>query len=322
MAANIAFRIWPFQFRILALLAVVPFVRAQMPTNQSPPQPAERAGGRAEFEVATIKPAEPGTHVYPTVGLWFDDSPAPPGGHFLAQGTLPDFIQFAYSVMAPTQQVKQMAAKSPKWVGERQWVIEAKADGSPTKDQLRLMLRSLLEDRFRLATHFEAREWPVLVLVLNKPGMAGRRLRPHTEGLACDAPWAAPPDRTAPSVPPGGFVPTCGSAQAIDGPDHTVLFGARALTMTDLAEGLSTLPTIREMDRPVVDQTGLTGTFDFTLQWTLDFTAPTPSSISSTELTGPTLQDALKDELGLKLKPAKASVQVLVIDHVEPPSPN
>jgi uncharacterized protein (TIGR03435 family) len=201
-------------------------------------------------------------------------------------------------------------------------VIEAKADGNPTKDQMRLMMQSLLADRFKLAVHFETQEQPVLALVPIKEGKTGPRLRPHAEGLACDAKWTAPADRTAASVPPGGFMPTCGDVAVIFGPNHTFILGARNVTLHFIAANLSTIPAVADFGRPVVDQTGLTGTYDVSLNWLPD-RSENPSGVTEPlDAQEPFFEESLKDQLGLKLKPTKARIQTLVIDHVEQLSPN
>jgi uncharacterized protein (TIGR03435 family) len=182
------------------------------------------------------------------------------------------------------------------------------------------MVQSLLADRFKLAVHFEAKELPAFALVSVKPGATGPRLRPHAEGLACDAKWIAPPDRTSPSVPPGGFMPTCGSVALLLGPNHTFILGSRDIVMDHLAYYL---PTLIPFGRPIVDRTGLAGSFDLSLQF-----AQEPNGASTADATaqsyseGPTAFEALKEQLGLTLKPIKAPLRFLVIDHVEQPSPN
>jgi uncharacterized protein (TIGR03435 family) len=75
------------------------------------------------------------------------------------------------------------------------------------------------------------------------------------------------------------------------------------------------------VDRPVLDRTGLTGSFDFSLEWSL---APDPAQPPDSQPadTGPTFLEALQEQLGLKLKSARGPVDVLVIDHVEHPTEN
>jgi hypothetical protein len=87
-------------------------------------------------------------------------------------------------------------------------VIDAKADGNPTKDQMRLMMQSLLADRFKLRAHFETKQVPVLALTLVKPGKLGPKLLPHSEGPPCPDtseilnPLTTPP----PALPKAGDV--------------------------------------------------------------------------------------------------------------------
>ena len=97
------------------------------------------------------------------------------------------YITFAYKLWPTQQQGEALLAQLPKWAREESIVIEAKADGNPTKDQMRLMVQSLLADRFKLTLHFERRQTPVFALALAKPGRLGPKLRPHAEGPPCDA---------------------------------------------------------------------------------------------------------------------------------------
>jgi uncharacterized protein (TIGR03435 family) len=271
------------------------------------------------FDVASIRPSD--SQVRANFGLSIDDTSIPPGGHLSANFSLKTYIEFAYKVMPTKEQEQSMLAHLADWVGVDNYTIEARADGNPTKDQMRLMMQSLLAERFKLAVHFETHESPVLALVLVKVGRLGPRLRLHAEGLSCEAKWTLPPDRSSPSVPPGGFLPSCGTTQAISGPNNTVIMGARDITLSHIASYLS---SVRDFGRPVVDQTGLSGTFDFSLNWALEPTSTMSLSTGvQSDAGGPDLTEALRDQLGLKLLSEKsAPVQVLVIDHVERPSPN
>jgi uncharacterized protein (TIGR03435 family) len=204
--------------------------------------------------------------------------------------------------------------------------IEARAPGNPTKDQMRLMMQSLLADRFRLRAHFETHEGPVYALTLVRLGRTGPKLRPHADGPACpDFEMAAPaipaPPRNASDV----FPPVCGWPQI-----RGTLAGARDVAMEIIAEetihGFGSM--VGEVDRPVVDQTGLKGRYDFTLQLppgTLSFSVsvapPNPDGIP-TDPRGTPFLDALRKQLGLKLVSSKGPIRKLVIDHVEPPSAN
>ena len=275
------------------------------------------------YEVASIRPGDPGKFIRPTIDLSIEDTPITPGGAFIADFSLPIYIEFAYKILLTREQEQAMVAHLPKWVDAQPFVIDAKAPmADVTKDQMRLMMQSLLADRFKLAVHFETADQPVLALVLSKPGTLGPRLRPHAQGLACDAKWTAPPDRTSPSVLPGEFVPSCGVVQAINVVDHTILFGARNVTLQSLVADLATLPPVAEFGRPVVNQTGLAESYDFSLNWLPDRSVSASGAGEPPDAQGPSFLEALKEQLGLKLKPTRAVVRTLVIDHVEEPSPN
>jgi uncharacterized protein (TIGR03435 family) len=303
----------------LAILCVASQARAQ----QSAPDWETKAGGKMSFEVAAIKPAEPGKRIEANISLNIDNEPAPPGGRLVVRGTLSDLIEFAYKLMTTREQEQTMLSRVPKWVASEDFVIEAKAAGNPTKDQMRLMMQSLLADRFKVALHFEMQEAPVLALLLDKAGKTGPRLRPHAEGLPCDAKWTAPPDLSSPSVAPGGFIPICGPVRAIDGPNNAAILGARDVTVQHLAYYLGTIPPVSEFGRPVVDETGLSGTYDFSMSVTLvPRGASAPGTEAQPDTGGSTFEEAMKEQLGLKLKLTRAAIQVLVIDHVERPSPN
>jgi bla regulator protein blaR1 len=307
------------------LSPAAPALAAQVsaaPLAQPPYTPAwqRAAGTKMAFEAASIHVAEPGPFLPPSFELGIEDTAVPPGGRFFASFALEDYIEFAYKVMPTPEQREVLLAALPRWAKTQYFVIQAEAPGDPTKDQMRLMMQALLADRFHLRVHFETRIEPVLALVLVRPGRLGSGIRPHSQGLACDAQWTSPLDRTAPTVPPGGLARSCGSFDGLEGPNHTWVASARNATLEQLAQYL---PYMEEFGRPVVDQTGLSGRFDFTLQWTPERRRPAGDGDSATpESTGTSPVEALKEQLGLKLQSTKAPVQILVIDHVEPPSPN
>ena len=142
---------------------------------------------KMSFDVASIRQSKPGTFTPPNFALDGGDSYAPfpdPGGQFLADFPLSVYIQFAYKLPASPERTEAMLARLPKWVATDHFEIHAKADGKPTKDQMRLMLQSLLADRFKLAAHFETQDTPVLALLLDKKGKTGPSLRSHADGPA------------------------------------------------------------------------------------------------------------------------------------------
>src|SRR5262249_24034881 len=150
-----------------------------------------------------------------------------------------------------------MLAHVPKWVLSDRYAINAEAEGNATKDQMRLMLRSLLAERFKLAVHFEHQEIRTLALVLDKPGKTGAKLYSHSNGPSCEI--------------PGVFA--CNAISAIFKPNNVISFGGRDVTMAQMAAALSGPPRLT-LELPMVDQTGLGGRFDFSVEFTLDSTAP------------------------------------------------
>jgi bla regulator protein BlaR1 len=273
------------------------------------PEWQKAAGGKLSFEVASIKPGNPETFTPPNFALDYLDTfgGAKPHGRFVAEFPLETYIAFAYKLLPRSQEQKDaMLANVPKWVSTDKYAINAEAEGDPTKDQMRLMMQSLLADRFKLAVHFERQEVPVLALVLDKPGKTGAKLYSHSNGPACD-------------VPSTVFPIVCDQLLAIGRPNSAVMMGSRNMTMAQIA---ASLIATGEVTRPVVDQTGLDGRFDFTVEWTREPKTPVPATEVQPDLPGTTFQQALQDQLGLKVKSAKAFMDTLVIDHVEKPSEN
>jgi uncharacterized protein (TIGR03435 family) len=300
-------------------------LKAQATTGETPsansnatPEWQIAAGGHTSFEVASIRPAETGARQRSNVALSMEDEAMPSGDRFSSTARLADYIDFAYKLMLVGSQRDAVYDHLPAWVTTDLFTIEARADGNPTKDQMRLMMQSLLADRFKLALHFETHDVPVMALTLVEPGKLGSRLRPHAQGPPCDA-KIPPVDRSSPKIP-DTWRPICGDIQNLDWANNTVILGSRNTTMGMLA---NYIPALAELNRPVVDQTGLNGKFDYELNFTPPWKMPQGQSTGTQlDFTGPTFLEALKDQLGLKLKPIKAPIQILVIDHVEQPSPN
>jgi uncharacterized protein (TIGR03435 family) len=279
--------------------------------------------GKISFDVASIRQSKPGTSApMPNFALDNGGSYAPfpdPGGRFTADFPLPVYIRFAYKLSLTPEQTDSMLAHLPKWVATDYFEIHAKAEGSPTKDQMRLMMQSLLADRFKLAIHFETQQVPVFALVLEKPGRTGPKLRPHSDGPPCDVHMPRPAPGNSANMD-GVFPRVCDAFMLIPAANHEMLLGSRNTTMKLIADSL---PSVGGLGRPVVDQTGLTGRFDFTLQWTRESNGPAQSGTDAPlDSQGTTLLEALKDQLGMKLKSTKAPMDVPVVDHVERPSGN
>ncbi|HTA43843.1 MAG TPA: TIGR03435 family protein [Bryobacteraceae bacterium] len=176
--------------------------------------------------------------------------------------------------------------------------IAARADHPLGPDEMRHMIQELLVDRFKLVVHREIKEVPVYALVIGK---GGQKLHESQERESDASPRT--PSRA------GGTEPGSG---------HLIF---KNESMSDFAWALSRTADIG--DRLVVDQTGLTGNYDFELMFGRD-NEPTAGADGRAPATPqlPSIFSALQDQLGLKLEPKKASVEFLEIVHVEKPSDN
>jgi len=183
--------------------------QAPIAQTQKVPQWQTAAGGKMSFDVASIRPSKPGTFTPPNFPLSRDDAYAPTAGLFTAAFPLMVYIEFAYKLWQTREQRESMLAHLPKWVATESFEIHARASGDPTKDQMRLMMQSLLADRFKLAIHFETQQVPVFALTLVEPGKTGPKLRPHADGPPCDAPMPPPPAQGWPANGPDVFPREC-----------------------------------------------------------------------------------------------------------------
>lgn len=228
------------------------------------------------FEVASIKPVPPGTR-----GVQVNSQPGKLNMHNV---NLRICLRWAYGIQ------DYQIAGGPDWLTTDRYDIVAKAEQHVEDDQLRLMLQTLLAERFQLAFHREKREGTTYALVVAKGGP-----KLHTA-------------KSSDETEMGG------------GRGH---ISARNVPMHRLANDLS-----RVTGRPVSDQTGLPGNFDFTLDWTPDEgqllgkDGGLPSDAPIPESSGPSIFTALQEQLGLKLEARKGPIETLVIDHVEKASMN
>jgi bla regulator protein BlaR1 len=278
----------------------------------SVPQWQIAAGGKMAFEVASIRPTDSFTP--PSFPMSPDNAYRPNGGLLTATFPLMTYITFAYKLFLTSDQRQALLSGLPKWVGTDRYAIQARAAGTPTNDQMRLMMQSLLAERFKLAVHFEKQQVPVFALTPIRPRKLGPQLRPHAQGPPCDDSGKPP----VASIRTPVFL--CESFSAEMRPDKTVLGGSRNNTMALIA---ATLPSMHNFDRPVIDQTGLVGTYDFTLEWTPEAGDPfAPQGATAADFQGTTFLEALKDQLGLQLESTRAEIDVLVVDHVERPTEN
>ena len=284
------------------------------------------AGGKMAFDVASVRhntnAPSPGA-LYSNFPLGPGDVYVPNGGQFRAMNfPLIAYIEFAYKITENQEQF--LLPQIPEWVTTSRFDIQATAQGNPTKDQMRLMMQSLLEDRFRLLVHYEVRQVPVLALLMVSPGTLGPLLQQHADNSPCPTVFRIP--SPAPGSPPvtldRRFPATCGGlldmAPSVPG---RVRVGARNVAMGLIANSIpggSSGVTL-----PVLDKTGLTGNFDFAVEF-----APGPDGLAAPptnfhpDTSGPTFVEALRDQLGLKLEAQQGPVDVFVIDYVEEPPVN
>ena len=295
-----------------ATLFLIPRVSAQSASDGW----EKAAGGKMSFDVASVKQNKSGLPQFgnSNIPMGEGDSYTPTGGLFSAANmSLNSYISFAYRLTF--NQARLLPSQLPRWAIQDRFDIEARAQGNPTKDQLRLKMQSLLAERFKLAAHFETKQVPVFELVVAKPPKLGSQLRPHIDDPPC-SPSGSPSDSRDKVA--GGFPSHCGAFMPMEAtaPGRQRM-GARNLPWYQLANYLGLMGRLG--DRPVLDHTGLSGNIDFVLEWT-------PGAANAPDfqpdLSGPSFPEALQDQLGLKLNSEIAPVQILVIDHIEEPSPN
>jgi len=237
--------------------------------------PAMAADAHPTFEVATIKPSAPGEGG--NANAFFSAQ----GRHFSTKSaTLVDLIKYAYTL------VPRQIQGAPDWADTTRFDIAGEPDaaGKPNLAQIQEMYQKLLADRFKLSIHRIHKQFPVYALKLEKDG---RKLSSSGDPNGHEHVLANP-------GPHGG--------------------GTLTFVNVPIAHLVSTLMAYVK-DRQVVDQTGLTGSYDFSLTFAPDPLAPGAG-------TAPDIFHAVQQQLGLKLQPRKAPVEVLVIDHVEMPTAN
>jgi uncharacterized protein (TIGR03435 family) len=247
--------------------------------------------GAPKFEVVSIRVVPPNA---PMVIREMDFTPVLPGGQYVdSRANLLLMIAFAYHVPDPSVRLVGL----PKWAQDRSFAVAAKpAAGSPAmapaenREKVRAMLRAMLEDRFHLQLHTEDRQERILSLEVAKGGIKVQEV---------DVP--VPPVKEGP-------------VGAAVGDDGGRMIGRKS-TMAGVAKAL-----VIFMKRPVVDNTGLKGYYDFDLKWT----APEGTEVGPR--LGPDgiglLRSALEDQLGLRIRTVTGPVKYWVVDHVEPPTEN
>jgi uncharacterized protein (TIGR03435 family) len=307
-----------------------------------------------EFEAATVKLSTSASgQPYANFQIGPGDFYTPSGGVFSTRNLpLIAYIYFAYKISGNDR--VSLAPQLPVWTSTTRYDIQAQSpDRMATKDQMRLMVQSFLADRFNLKIHTETRTVPVFALVLSTPGKTGPQLQPHPDG-----------DTTCSTKPTGkevGMFPaTCSGVAAMTPRKRgNIRYAARNIDFNRIAIAIPIMDATP--DRQVLDQTGLTGHYDFNLEWTpappnsappapaiptpatpdsptKDVVISTGASRSDAQWRDPRINSdrtptppnpnfdifsrALDQQLGLKLIPQQAPMPTLVLDHIDQLSEN
>jgi uncharacterized protein (TIGR03435 family) len=249
------------------------------------------------FEVASIKPS------VPDFGLRRPPSP----DRFIRQKiTLSQLLVYAYDVSA------FQVEGGDEWTRTSRFDVEAKAAERPSADQMRTMVKRLLAERFRLRLHSETKELPrYKLLKARADGRLGDRLRPSN--LDCAATTSAPDYKLPSGLLAGGEVPPCIVMLRVN--------GSGTPTITMRGTSISRLARVLEdrAGRIIIDKTGLGGAYDVDFEWELPSRSGPPTTLPRESLS---LFTVLEEQLGLKLESERGPVDVLVIDHVERPTPD
>jgi uncharacterized protein (TIGR03435 family) len=177
----------------------------------------------------------------------------------------------------------------PSWIGTDPWDIDAKSEKPVSPDDLHTMLAHLLEERFQLKIRHEQRELPIYELVVDPGAKGGPKLKEHD-----------PADLDRP--------PMGGTPAGLEGTNVTMNYFAFTLS--------------RNLDRNVIDKTGLTARYDVKLEFTRELPPGVVKPDAPDVAEGPTIFTALREQLGLRLVPAKGPVDFLVIERAEKPAEN
>lgn len=298
-------------------VAIAPVCLAQSSTHS---QSSVGMHPKLAFEIASVRENKSGGRTTSNFPLDRGDVYSPTGGRFVATNqSVVSLLIFAYKINA-SEFLGGLMRNLPTWAKTEKFDIEARApSGDPTKQDMRLMVQSLLEDRFKLRVHRERREMPVYGLYLSKPGKTGTQLKPHDPASSCAAPLPPPAAGTPFAALVGLWPATCGDGDEVAPARYRLREGGRDMTMNAIADWLT---GAGESDRAIVDRTGLDGTFDYIFEFDPESLDRDGVSIAPHDDSGPTFSEALKEQLGLQVKKGDGVVSIFVVDNIEYPSPN
>lgn len=212
-------------------------------------------------------------------------------------------IAVAYLDAGPDTVLPDRVLGGPPWMDTDTFDIEGVTDAETPRAAMTLMLRTLLQERFSLRVHSETRDAPAYAVVLSRRDQRpGPQLRQSTTD--CDGPTDRGEARRR----------RCGSGTYVDKDDGTlVVYGADS-NVDQILETIAAAHVVK-LDRPLVNRTGLDGRFSFELRFSREATTSVAAS-------GTTFFTALQEQFGFEVEQARAPLDVLVIDSVEPPTEN
>jgi uncharacterized protein (TIGR03435 family) len=277
-----------------------------------------QAAPRLEFEVATVKPSPP-INGFVRIGPRLGPGTADPSRVSYQYLSLKNLLATAYDV-------KNFQITGPGWLDSEQYDVVATVPPGATKEQVNVMLQNLLADRFQLTLHHETKDAVLYELTVGKNGS---KLKPFVADSA--APATLPP-------PGGGPLPMGKDGIPVVPPGATLMMmspkGRRVVARKQSIAGLINV-LASELNSPILDKTGLTGAFDYSLEFMpegggalpgLPPPPPPPPGVAGPQAPGttpadnieaPTLLAAVQDQLGLKLEKKRGPLDILVIDHAE-----
>lgn len=291
---------------------------AQTPRNENKPRDSSNTTSDATtaFEIASVRLSAPNTPLRTNFGLdSFEDS-GHLNGIFRANTNLKSYIEFAFGLLDFHEQEESLRRTMPSWAFTNPLAIDARAEGNPTKDEVRRMVRTLLEERLRLKTHDEVKQLPVYELVLAAPGRFGAGLQVHRSENNClqrTTPNLGPASKTKPSTL------YCGdTAWQENDLLHLKTVNVSFKHFAELLTSLGALQGDTE-HQLILDGTGLSERYDIELVFRFRANARVDAG---PDAGGQTAIEAMRTQLGLKLVKRTEPVKLLVIDHVEKPTEN
>lgn len=303
-----------------AFLAIVGISAVAVPTiigvmNAPSSQAQTASASTPRFEVTSVKPCE---------------GALPPGGRSgggnISPGrltvdcqTVKGLITTAYVLFAngqhqPSSYLKLLPVEGgPGWINSERYSINAKAEDAASPETMQgPMMQALLEDRFKLKIHRETKEVPIYAMTMAKGGL---KLKQAEDGSCTPRDLTKGP---APRLQPGQK-PYCGSARLISRKGSDFRWEMHGMSLDEFSKWLNL-----GLDRLVFDKTGVTGKFDFQLEFASDDSTPgmPVAGADAGDAAAPSIFSALQQQLGLKLEPAKGPGEFFIIDHVERPAGN